>query len=222
MMEGPVREALAAAGSGATALDLACSEGWFSHWLLEWGASRVVGVDLREVNIRRARLIAEEFGVGPDRLTFQQANVMDLRPAKLGTFDVVLNLGLIYHLENPAGAMRVTRSLTRSLCVVDTLLTLQDEPLEFLGLTPDEDLAESGSFASYVETDTESNPLAAQPGVMSLIPNVRAVEQMAEVAGFHWIEQIEPPPFGQRLYVNGNRGMFVARVANASHSERAA
>jgi len=38
MIEGPVREALAAAGPEATALDLACCEGWFSHRLLEWGA----------------------------------------------------------------------------------------------------------------------------------------------------------------------------------------
>lgn len=212
MMEGAVREALAAAGPGATALDLGCCEGWFCHLLLEWGASRVVGIDLREVNVRRARLIAQEFGIPADRLSFHQANVLDLRPATLGTFDVVLNLGLIYHLENPVAAMRIARSLTRSLCVIDTLLTLQEEPLEFR-LGRDDDITATGSFATYVETDTASNQLAAQPGVMSLVPNARAVEQMAEVAVFAGIDRIEPPPVAEKLYVRGYRGVFLARVA---------
>jgi 2-polyprenyl-3-methyl-5-hydroxy-6-metoxy-1,4-benzoquinol methylase len=57
LIEPMVRAALEAAGEGAVALDLACNEGWFSHRLLEWGASKVVGVDVRESNVRRARLL---------------------------------------------------------------------------------------------------------------------------------------------------------------------
>src|SRR6476661_8717518 len=48
MIESRVRAALTAAGPEATALDLACNEGWFSQRLLEWGAQRVVGLDVRE------------------------------------------------------------------------------------------------------------------------------------------------------------------------------
>jgi 2-polyprenyl-3-methyl-5-hydroxy-6-metoxy-1,4-benzoquinol methylase len=53
LIEEPVRARLAEAGPGATALDLACNEGYFSQWLLEWGAARVVGIDIRDVHIRR-------------------------------------------------------------------------------------------------------------------------------------------------------------------------
>jgi hypothetical protein len=42
MMESVVREALGAGGAG-TAIDIACSEGWFAHRLLDWGAEHVVG-----------------------------------------------------------------------------------------------------------------------------------------------------------------------------------
>lgn len=212
MMEVAVREALAAAGPQASVIDLACCEGWFSHLVLEWGAARVVSVDIREVNVRRARLVAEELGVPEERLRFEQADVMSLDPAEIGTFDVVLNLGLIYHLENPVGAMRVCASLARSICVVDTLLTRQVEPLEWQGLNRDEDDAgKGGSFGTYLEPD-EANPLASAGNVLSLIPNARAVEQMAEVAGFAEVEQLAPPLAGQEMYVTGARGMFVARA----------
>lgn len=61
MIEPVVREALAAAGPHARALDLGCNEGLFCHRLLEWGAASVVGVDTREPNIRRATLVRDHF-----------------------------------------------------------------------------------------------------------------------------------------------------------------
>ena len=36
ILEPPIRAALAAAGDGATALDLACNEGWYAQRLLAW------------------------------------------------------------------------------------------------------------------------------------------------------------------------------------------
>src|SRR5262245_64933055 len=65
MMTDPIRAALGRAGAGATALDLACCEGYFTHLLLEWGAHDVVGVDVRATNIRRAELIRDHRGVDP-------------------------------------------------------------------------------------------------------------------------------------------------------------
>jgi 2-polyprenyl-3-methyl-5-hydroxy-6-metoxy-1,4-benzoquinol methylase len=124
-----VREALAAAGPDATALDLACSEGWFAHRLLDWGARRVVGVDIRPENIQRAELVREHLGVGTDRLRFEVADVFNLHRERMGTFDVVLCLGLIYHLENPIGALRIARALTAAVCVVESQLVEPHEPL---------------------------------------------------------------------------------------------
>ena len=113
IMEPIVREALAAVGPEATALDLACSEGWFAHRLLDWGAGRVLGIDIRPENIDRAELVRNHLGIAADRLRFKVADVFDLHPDRLGAFDVVLCLGLIYHLENPVGALRIAGALTR-------------------------------------------------------------------------------------------------------------
>jgi tRNA (mo5U34)-methyltransferase len=206
-----VREALAAAGSRSTGLDIACCEGWFCHRLLDWGASRVVGVDIREVNVRRARLVAAQLDLGPEQLEVRLGDVHSLDPAGLGVFDVVLVLGLIYHLEDPVGALRVARRLTRGLCVIETQLTRQDEPIPWVS-PPDYEMRSVPSFAANLEVDSEASPLASAPGVLSLVPNRAAVEQMAAAAGFARVEAVEPPPGADQRFVSGDRGVFLASV----------
>jgi tRNA (mo5U34)-methyltransferase len=210
LMEGPVRAALSAAGPNATAIDLACNEGWFSHRMLEWGASRVLGVDIRPRLIRRAELVRAHFGVPPERLELRCADVFDLNPSELGTFDVVLCLGLIYHLENPIGAMRVARTLARGLCVIESQLTRQEGAI-IVG-NGQSDLYEENlaSFAARVETDYESNMLASAGGVVSLTPNRAALLQGAEAAGFTEL-QLAPAVAGHnRQYVLGDRAVLLA------------
>jgi len=211
MIEGPVREAFEQAGPDATALDLACCEGWFSHRLLEWGARRVVGVDVREQNIRRAELVRDHYGIEPERLSFRRADVFDVRPDELGTFDVVLVLGLVYHLEDPAGALRRARALTRSLCAIESQLTRQNEPIVYGAGSPDAFVETDASFAAVVETDADVNPLASVTGVMSLVPNRAALEMLARVAGFGDVRHLEAAPHHAPQYVRGDRGVVVAR-----------
>ncbi len=45
---------------------------------------------------------------------------MEMDLAELGQFDVVLYLGVIYHMENPVAAMRRLRSVTRALAVIES------------------------------------------------------------------------------------------------------
>jgi hypothetical protein len=211
LMEGPIRAALSAAGPNATVIDLACNEGWFSHRVLEWGASYALGVDIRPQVIRRAELIREHFGIPVEQLELRCADVFDLDASELGTFDVVLCLGLVYHLENPVGAMRIARALTGGICVFESQLTKQDEPI-ILGNGQSDVYEESpASFAARFETDWESNMLASAGGVMSLTPNRAAFGQAAEVAGFSELEFASPSPGHSRQYVVGDRAVLIAR-----------
>jgi len=208
LIEPRVRAALAAAGPDATALDLACNEGWFSHRLLEWGASRVVAVDIREKNLRRAAVMRDHFGIAPERLQLRQADVFDIEPEALGTFDVVLVLGLIYHVENPMGVLRLARACTKGLCVIESQLTRQTQPIVH-GLGQTGQLHESaGSFA--IQLERGDNALASTGRVMSLIPNRTALAQMAQVAGFDAIEFATPHPDHNPQYVGGDRGLLFA------------
>ena len=207
VMEPVVREALAVAGPGATALELACSEGWFAHRLLEWGAQRVVGIDIRGENIRRAELVRDNAGIDPARLSFQTADVFALDLEQLGTFDVVLCLGLIYHLENPIGALRVSRALTGRLCVVESQLTEQTEPIVHGNGETGKFLEQEASWAAWYESDADQdgNPIAAHGGVVSLIPNRAALLQAVGVAGFARVEALPVPGEFNPQYVEGHR-----------------
>jgi tRNA (mo5U34)-methyltransferase len=215
LMEGPVRAALSAAGPNASVIDLACNEGWFSHRVLEWGASRVLGIDIRPQLIRRAELVRSHFGIPPERFELRCADVFDINVSQLGTFDVVLCLGLIYHLENPIGAMRLARALTRGICVIESQLTRQEEAI-VLGNGQSNLYEESmASFAARVETDWEDNMLASAGGVVSLTPNRAALLQGAAAAGFAELE-LAPAALGHNpQYVLGDRAVLIARVASA-------
>ncbi len=211
MLEQPVRAALSRAGREVTAIDLACNEGWFSHRLLEWGATRVIGVDIREANVRRANLVRDHFGISPERLTFLHADVLDLDPGELGRFDVVLMLGLVYHLENPGGAVRIARALTRGLCAIESQLTRQSRPI-LHGMGHPHVLQQApASFAAILEQDSDRNPLASAEGLVSLIPNRAALEHLASAAGFEQLQWVPAQPRHELQYVQGDRGILLAR-----------
>jgi tRNA (mo5U34)-methyltransferase len=209
MMEPVVRAALAAAGPSSSAIDIACSEGWFAHRLMDWGASRVCGVDVREVNIRRAELVRDHYGVDPGRLTFEVADALSLDPHTAGTFDLVLMIGLIYHLENPIGALRVARALTRGACVVEGQVTEQQAPITSgIGVTDEYEQLDA-SWAAKFEPAQDFHPIASHGGVISLVPNLAALVQAMEVVGFNDVRVLEAPAGHNKQYVERHRAMVV-------------
>jgi tRNA (mo5U34)-methyltransferase len=210
LMEAEARAALSAAGPNAAVIDLACNEGWFSHRMLEWGAARVLGVDIRQRVIQRAKLLRTHFGIPPERLEFRCADVFELDLSELGTFDVVLCLGLVYHLENPIGAVRIARALTRGICVIESQLTRQTEDIVHGWGASDRSETTSASFAARIETDGETNMLASSGGVVSLIPNRAALIQATEAAGFAKLEVARPAPGHNAQYVHGDRAVVIA------------
>ncbi len=50
-------------------------------------------------------------------------DVFDLDPEMLGTFDVCLFLGVLYHLENPLGGLKQVFRMTHDLAVIETEVT---------------------------------------------------------------------------------------------------
>lgn len=212
MIEPPIREAFAAAGDQASGLDIACNEGWYAHRMLEWGAARVVASDSRELNVRRARLVRDQLGVSPQRLEISQADLFELDPQTLGSFDVVTLLGVVYHLENPVGAMRIARSLTRSLCVIESQVTRLDDPIE-LGYADGSAIDEPGSFAIHRESseETQMTSLAAMPGIISLVPNRAALVEMALAVGFASAELVAEPLDAHGRPLRGDRAVLLAR-----------
>ncbi|MGO8866809.1 MAG: class I SAM-dependent methyltransferase [Alphaproteobacteria bacterium] len=62
------------------------------------------------------------------RVRSLDVDVFDLNPEIIGVFDVVLFLGVLYHLENPFGGLKRVSKLTRELAVVETHVAELDNP----------------------------------------------------------------------------------------------
>lgn len=104
-------------------LDLACFEGQYAIEFALQGAE-VVGIEGREANLAKARFSAEAHGL--ERLTLVRGDVRDLRRAEFGGFDVVLCLGLLYHLDFPE-AIRFLEHVAEAcdgLAIFDTHVNL--------------------------------------------------------------------------------------------------
>jgi tRNA (mo5U34)-methyltransferase len=103
---------------GMRALDLGTRDGFFAFELERRGAD-VVAVDYLSMADSGFGVAAELLG---SRVTYLQRNLYELTAAELGTFDIVLFLGLLYHLPDPLGALRIVRNLTRQRIVLETLV----------------------------------------------------------------------------------------------------
>jgi tRNA (mo5U34)-methyltransferase len=101
---------------GARALDLGTRDGFFAFELERRGAD-VTAVDYVASHQTGFRVAAEIFG---SKVAYVQENVYNLRPASLGTFDLVLFLGLLYHLPDPLAALAIVRSLCRDTLFLET------------------------------------------------------------------------------------------------------
>jgi tRNA (mo5U34)-methyltransferase len=90
---------------GRSVLDIGCNAGFFSLELKRRGAARVVGVDADERYLEQARLAREVTGLD---IELRQLSVYDV--AELGEkFDVVLFMGVLYHLRHPLLALDLLR-----------------------------------------------------------------------------------------------------------------
>ena len=105
--------------SGRSVLDLGCNAGFFSIEMKRRGAARVIGIDSDARYLAQATLAAEVAGAD---IEFRQMTVYDV--ARLGErFDVVLFLGVLYHLRHPLLALDLLHEhVTRDLLVVQSML----------------------------------------------------------------------------------------------------
>ena len=98
-------------------LDMGSHSGFFSFDMAGRGAASVTGVELRTENLAQANFLKDVYQL--PQVTFQQGNVNDFKPNR--TYEVVLNLGLLYHVIDPISLVRQTYELCSEFAVIDTL-----------------------------------------------------------------------------------------------------
>ena len=103
---------------GLSALDIGCNAGFYSFELARRGA-QVTAIDIDAHYLRQAQWAAQRFGF-EGRIEFRQASVYSL-PKHREKFDIVLFLGVLYHLRHPLLALDILGTVTKRQLVLQTL-----------------------------------------------------------------------------------------------------
>lgn len=177
--------------AGWRALDVGCNAGFYSFELARRGAD-VVGVDSDEHYLRQARWARSKLSF-PGRARFRRTQVYDLGRTRR-QYDLILFMGVLYHLRYPLLALDLVASLARRLLVLQTLTMpgngtaprWQDLPLDRREL-----LARPGwPKMAFVEHRLANDP------TNWWVPNEEGVRAMARSAG---LDVIASP--GHEIYL---------------------
>jgi tRNA (mo5U34)-methyltransferase len=164
--------------SGRSVLDIGAWDGFFSFEAERRQASRVVATDHYAWH-------GIGWGTGQGKAGFQFArtalnsrvedldlDVMDLSPERIGSFDVVLFLGVLYHLPNPLLALERVASVTSGLLLLETVV-------DMVGLS-------RPAAAFYPDRELNNDPTNWWG------PNQAAVQGMLRSVGFDRVDVITP------------------------------
>lgn len=187
-------DAIPADLSGRTVLDIGCNAGFYALEMKRRGADRVVGIDHDPRYLAQAALAAEVTGLD---IELRRASVYDV--AALGErFDVVLFLGVLYHLRHPLLALDLIRAhAAADLLVCQSLLRgdaeaaplADDYPFEHQDIFS----APGAPRMQFVERAFAGDP------TNWWIPNPPGLEAMLRSAGFAVLARPEPEVFVCRV-----------------------
>jgi tRNA (mo5U34)-methyltransferase len=113
--------------TGWQALDIGCNAGFYCFELARRGA-RVTGIDVNPHYLRQARWAARELGLA-DKVTFREMQVYDLARQE-DAYDLVLFMGVFYHLRYPMLGLDIVTSKVRRRLVFQSLTMPGEEVRE--------------------------------------------------------------------------------------------
>jgi tRNA (mo5U34)-methyltransferase len=121
-------QALPADLTGKSVLDIGCNAGFYSVEMKRRGAERVLGIDSDDRYLEQARLATEALGF--TGVEFARLSVYDV--AALGErFDLVIFMGVLYHLRHPLLALDLIREhVAGDLMLFQTLQQGSSDVLE--------------------------------------------------------------------------------------------
>jgi tRNA (mo5U34)-methyltransferase len=194
--------ALPADLTGKTVLDIGCNGGFYSLEMKRRGANRVVAIDTEDHYLAQAAFAAEVSGMPID---FKKLSVYDV--GELGErFDLVLFLGVFYHLRYPLLALDLIREhVVKDLLVFQSMQRGRDEiePLDENYPFSNQDIFDKPGFPRlyFIERKYSGDP------TNWWIPNQACVEALLRSAGF----QIQNHP---------EREVYICRCAESTDRPR--
>ncbi len=175
---------------GKSVLDIGCNAGFYSLEMKSRGAHRVLGIDFDPAYLAQARFAAEVLGM---EIEFRQLSVYDV-PQLGEKFDVVIFMGVLYHLRHPLLALDLIREhVARDLLIFQSM---QRGSNEIGPVADDYDFWQTGIFerADFPQMYFIEKRYAHDP-TNWWIPNRACVEAMLRSAGFAIIDHPEEEVF---------------------------
>ena len=106
--------------TGKRVLDIGAWDGWFSFEMERRGAE-VMAID----NWDNPRF-REMHAILRSRVEYRQFDMYDLTPERIGRFDIVLFMGVLYHLKHPLLALERVCALTTDMAAVDSFVLREE------------------------------------------------------------------------------------------------
>jgi tRNA (mo5U34)-methyltransferase len=192
--------------SGKRVLDVGAWNGCFSFECERRGAKEVVAFSLEdpaEVGFDRLKKILDS------KVQYVKGSAYALSPREIGMFDVVLFLGVLYHLRYPLLAIDRLRSVTRGEIFVETHVIDNHLWLRGPGGIPtsvaaNADLQRTPIWRQYREFELGPKDYSNWFG-----PNIAAVLEGFETAGF---EIAHTQSWGKRAAFRGKATTIPARL----------
>ncbi len=189
--------------SGWRALDIGCNAGFYSFELARRGAE-VVAVDADEHYLRQARWAAGRLALA-GAIEFRRVQVYEL--GRSGEqFDLVLFMGVLYHLRHPLLALDLVAEKAGRLLVLQTLtspVAAEVDPPEDVPFEERRRLGEPGwpgmAFVEHRLAGDETNWWAPTPACLEAMARSAGLELVARPGYELWLYRPRGLPDAAKL-----------------------
>ena len=131
---------------GKRVLDIGAWDGWFSFEMERRGAQVLAIDNWDNPRFHQARTLMNS------QVEYRQMDIYELTPERVGYFDIVLFMGVLYHLKHPLLALERVCALTTDIAAVDSfILREKHRPGERVDQRPVMEFYETKEFGGQTD-----------------------------------------------------------------------
>jgi len=172
--------------AGKSVLDVACNSGGYCFLAYTLGATRVLGVEVRQHWLDQAEFVRSVKYPSSTAVEFRTTNIVEYLDSSEERFDITIFKGIFYHLPDPISVLSRLCDRTTEMLLVDTMSS---------DIVPEDCLTPIKESETHVMSGV--NGLAWLPG------GPAAVKPILEFKGFKFTEVDN-----WRHGISPNRGRF--------------